>query len=70
MTYQFLKRSRKKKIIWMMREYFVMSHKLKKKDKATNVSKSSKEELAKDGGKFASFKPRKKPAPRLLSSRV
>ena len=54
----------------MMREYFVMSHKLKKKDKATNVSKSSKEELAKDGGKFTSFKPRKKPAPRLLRSRV
>ncbi|XWS74455.1 hypothetical protein CRYUN_Cryun02cG0217700 [Craigia yunnanensis] len=40
-------------------KYFDVSQKLKKKDKATDVSETSKEELAKDGRKFASFKPRK-----------
>ena len=40
-------------------KYFDVSQKLKKKDKATDVSETRKEELAKDGGKFASFKPRK-----------
>ncbi|XVE79902.1 hypothetical protein DITRI_Ditri14bG0094700 [Diplodiscus trichospermus] len=48
---------------------FDMSQKHKKKGKATNVSELSKEELAKNGGMFASFKPRKKAATRLSRTR-
>ncbi|XVF05872.1 hypothetical protein REPUB_Repub05bG0210600 [Reevesia pubescens] len=47
------------------RKYLDVSQKLKKKGKATDVSKSRKEEWAKEGEKFASFKPKKKPVTRL-----